>query len=148
SATESTLYVHVKIQEVIPTANKANRPVFDKEPLEHVHNNDEYNVFTNEKEHTGQPESINDTYVVEQGDSNTTHDSSDVSNNEREVDQDEAKFQKERVLLVSLIENIKLKIDERKRFNQQLKKANMSLATKPKRYKDMKRVKEAEFECA
>ncbi|GKF68350.1 hypothetical protein Tco_0198029, partial [Tanacetum coccineum] len=50
-----------KIQEVIPAANEATGPVFDKEPLEHVHNDDEYNVFAIEKEHPEQPGSINDT---------------------------------------------------------------------------------------
>ncbi|GJW46956.1 hypothetical protein Tco_0078602 [Tanacetum coccineum] len=58
----------------------------DKEPLEQVHNNDEYNVFAMEKEHPEKPESINDTYVVEQGDNNITPDSSDMSNNKGEVD--------------------------------------------------------------
>ncbi|GKE11925.1 retrovirus-related pol polyprotein from transposon TNT 1-94 [Tanacetum coccineum] len=74
------------IQEVIPVAEEATGPVFDKESLEHVHDNDEYNVFAMEKVHPEQPESINDTYMVEQGDSNTTHDSSYMSNIEREVD--------------------------------------------------------------
>ncbi|GJY97149.1 hypothetical protein Tco_0514059 [Tanacetum coccineum] len=77
------------IQEAIPTAYKATRPVFEKEPVE----------------------------------------------------------QEERALLASSIEKMKLEIDESKRFNKQLKKANTSLATKMDRYKDMKCVKEAEFEC-
>ncbi|GJV73136.1 hypothetical protein Tco_1493131 [Tanacetum coccineum] len=81
----SYLYM-AKIKEVIPTAYEAIGPVFDKEPLEQVHNNDEYNVFSKEKEHHEQPESINDTYVVEHGDSHTTPDSSDKNNNEGEVD--------------------------------------------------------------
>nr|GEX72308.1 putative nucleotidyltransferase, ribonuclease H [Tanacetum cinerariifolium] len=34
-----------KIQEVIPPTDESTRTVFDKEPLEHVHTNDEYNVF-------------------------------------------------------------------------------------------------------
>ncbi|GKE47059.1 hypothetical protein Tco_1478317 [Tanacetum coccineum] len=53
-----------KIQEVIPATDKGIGPVFDKEPLEQVHVNDEYNVFAMESEHPEQPESINDTYVV------------------------------------------------------------------------------------
>ncbi|GKA39801.1 hypothetical protein Tco_0732352 [Tanacetum coccineum] len=52
-----------------------------------VHSNDDYNVFVNEREHTKQPKSINDTYVVEKVDSNITPASSDMSNNEQEVDQ-------------------------------------------------------------
>nr|GEU39953.1 hypothetical protein [Tanacetum cinerariifolium] len=61
-----------KIQELIPTADEATGPIFEKEPLKHVHNNNEYYVFVMEKEHIDQLESINDTYVVKHGDSNTT----------------------------------------------------------------------------
>ncbi|GJT36140.1 hypothetical protein Tco_0926559 [Tanacetum coccineum] len=106
-----------KIQEVIPAADEGTGPVFDKEPLEHVHTNDEYNVFAMENEHLVQHESINDTYVMEQCDSNTTPDSSDMSNNGEEADQDEQKFQEERALIASLIEQMKLEIDECKRMN-------------------------------
>ncbi|GJX64638.1 hypothetical protein Tco_0298981 [Tanacetum coccineum] len=113
------LYI-AKIQEVIPPTGEATGP---------------------------KSEFINDTYVVEHGDSNTNPDSSDMRNNEGEVNQDEAKFQEGRALLDSLIKNMKLKIDESKRFDKELKNGNTSLATKLERYKDMKRVKDAKFEC-
>ncbi|GJZ20271.1 hypothetical protein Tco_0556861 [Tanacetum coccineum] len=103
--------------EVIPAADEGTGPVFDKEPLEHVHTNDEYNVFAMENEHLVQHESINDTYVMEQCDSNTTPDLSNMSNNGEEADQDEQKFQEERALIASLIEQMKLEIDECKRMN-------------------------------
>ncbi|GKF22535.1 hypothetical protein Tco_0074857, partial [Tanacetum coccineum] len=70
------------IQEVIPDAANNSGPIFDTEPLQKVHNSDEdYNVFANERQHPKQPESINDTYLVEQCDTNITFDSSDMSNN-------------------------------------------------------------------
>ncbi|GKB90177.1 hypothetical protein Tco_0962449 [Tanacetum coccineum] len=69
-----------KIQEVILAADEAIGLVFNKEPLEKVHTNDVYNVFSMEKEHLEQPKSINDTYMVKQGDINTTPDSSYMSN--------------------------------------------------------------------
>ncbi|GJU85743.1 hypothetical protein Tco_1293289 [Tanacetum coccineum] len=79
-----------KIQEVIPAADEGTRPVFDKEPLEQVLTNDYYNVFAMENEHPEKLKSIKDTYVMEQCDSNTTPDSSDMSNkNGGEADQDE-----------------------------------------------------------
>ncbi|GJV89538.1 hypothetical protein Tco_1533476 [Tanacetum coccineum] len=81
-----------KIPEVIPAADEGTRPVFDKEPMEQVHTNDEYDVFVMENEHPEQPESINDSYVVKQCDSNTTPDSSNMSNNGGEADHDEQKF--------------------------------------------------------
>ncbi|GKC23203.1 hypothetical protein Tco_1025353 [Tanacetum coccineum] len=71
-----------KIQEVTPDVADNSRPIFDSEPLQKVQNdNDSYNVFANDKLHTEQPESVNDTYLEEQGDTNITIDSLDMSTN-------------------------------------------------------------------
>ncbi|GJT13566.1 hypothetical protein Tco_0860608, partial [Tanacetum coccineum] len=66
---------------------------------------------------------------LEKGDSNTTPNSSDTSNNEREVYHDGQKFQEERSLLASLIENI----NENKKMNKILRASNTALATELKR---------------
>ncbi|GKD34226.1 hypothetical protein Tco_1249735 [Tanacetum coccineum] len=69
-----------KIQEVILDANDNFEPIFDTKPLQKVHNSDDdYNVFANERQHLKQPESVNNTYLMEQGDTNITPDSSDMS---------------------------------------------------------------------
>ncbi|GKF23282.1 hypothetical protein Tco_0075604 [Tanacetum coccineum] len=95
--------------------------------MEKVQSNDDYNVFSNVKEQSKQPESINDTYVVENINNNITLASSDMSNNEREVDQNAKEHEDERVLLASLIANLKLDADDDKKIHKQLKKANTSL---------------------
>ncbi|GJT58252.1 gag-pol polyprotein [Tanacetum coccineum] len=66
-----------KIQEVLPEESSST-----DQPLEQVQNNDENNVFANERRHSEQPESINDTYVLEKDDSNVTPDSSNICNND------------------------------------------------------------------
>ncbi|GKD76007.1 hypothetical protein Tco_1334289 [Tanacetum coccineum] len=119
------------------------RPSYDTDSLEHVHN-DDYNVFTMEKEHLEQLEYVNDTYLVEQGYRNTTPDSSDMNNDGGKADQDDAK-EKEHALLASLIENMKREIDERKQMNKCLKAKNTSLGRELERYQDMKCVKYAKF---
>ncbi|GKC26927.1 hypothetical protein Tco_1034221 [Tanacetum coccineum] len=64
-----------KIQEVTPYAVDNSGPIFDVKPLQKVQNDDDnYNVFTNDREHPEQPESVNDTYPDEQGDTNITND--------------------------------------------------------------------------
>nr|GEV94030.1 retrovirus-related Pol polyprotein from transposon TNT 1-94 [Tanacetum cinerariifolium] len=69
-------YIYMeKIQEVHITNS---RPSFDAEPLEKVHSDDENNVFANEKQHSEQPVSINNTCVVEKVDSNVIPDSLDI----------------------------------------------------------------------
>ncbi|GKG46035.1 hypothetical protein Tco_0498481 [Tanacetum coccineum] len=66
-----------KIQEV-PTADLGT----DTEPLEKVQYNVEYNVFANERHHSEQPESINNTCVVEKVDSNVIPDSPYMCDND------------------------------------------------------------------
>ncbi|GKA30454.1 hypothetical protein Tco_0716759 [Tanacetum coccineum] len=148
--------------------NRADiRPTYDKDSLEQV-DNSEYKVFAMEKEHPEQPEFVNDTYLVEQGDTNTTFDSSDMSNNRREADQDDD-LAKERDLLASLVEQLKCEINDNKKQNQcleslnkafkeaniELGEANTSLTNENDkyqielaRYQNIKYVKDAEFECA
>nr|GEW50435.1 hypothetical protein [Tanacetum cinerariifolium] len=67
-----------------------SKPIFDVEPLQTIPNDDDnYNVFANDREHPEQPESVNDTYPDEQGDTSITTDSLDMSNNGGDADQDE-----------------------------------------------------------
>ncbi|GKE01797.1 retrovirus-related pol polyprotein from transposon TNT 1-94 [Tanacetum coccineum] len=69
-----------QIQEVTPDAADNSGPIFDAEPLQKVQNNDDnYNVFAIENEHPKQPKSVNDIYLEEQGDTNITIDSLDVT---------------------------------------------------------------------
>ncbi|GJW80266.1 hypothetical protein Tco_0144241 [Tanacetum coccineum] len=73
--------------------------------------------------------------------------SSNMCNDEGKVDQDNAQDE-ECALLASLIQNMKLKIDESKEINKESKKANTSLFNEVKRYKDNDYMKEYEFKCA
>ncbi|GJS52849.1 hypothetical protein Tco_0626211 [Tanacetum coccineum] len=109
----------------VPTADSG--PTYDTEPLEKVDLDDDYNLFATDRQHSKQPESINDTYVVETVDSNVTTDSSDMCDNEGQVDQNVEELEVEHVLLASLIANFKLDIDKNKKSQKQLKKANMFL---------------------
>nr|GEW85861.1 ribonuclease H-like domain-containing protein [Tanacetum cinerariifolium] len=85
------------------------RPTYDAEPLEKVHTNDYYNVFANEKQHSEQPESINDTYMVEKTE-NVIPSSSDMCDNEGKADQNVDEPEDGRVFLASLIAHLKLDI--------------------------------------
>ncbi|GJS90923.1 retrovirus-related pol polyprotein from transposon TNT 1-94 [Tanacetum coccineum] len=111
-----------KIQEV-PNANSGT----DAEPLEEVHYDDDYNVFANERQHSEQPESINNTCPMEKVDSNVIPDSPYMCTNANQDDQNADECDDERVALANLIANLKLDIDENKKIQKQLKKANESL---------------------
>ncbi|GJY67971.1 retrovirus-related pol polyprotein from transposon TNT 1-94 [Tanacetum coccineum] len=112
-----------KIQEV-PTADSGT----DSEPLEQVQYDAGYNVFANERQHSEQPESISNTCVVEKVDSNVIPDSPDMCDNDIQNDQNAVECDDERVALANLIANLKLDVDENKKIQKQLKKANTTLA--------------------
>ncbi|GKB94629.1 hypothetical protein Tco_0980766 [Tanacetum coccineum] len=114
-----------KIQEVHTIDS---RPSFDTEPIEKIHSDDDYNVFANERQHSEQHVFINNTCVVEKVDSNVIHDSSDMCDNDNQADQNVEECDDERVMLANLIANLKLKTDENKKIQKQLKKANTSLS--------------------
>ncbi|GJS33229.1 hypothetical protein Tco_0531611 [Tanacetum coccineum] len=79
-----------QIQEVTPDPVDNSRPIFDDEPMHKVqNNNDNYNVFAMENEHPEQPESSNDIYLAEQGDTNITIDSLDICYDRDQDDQDD-----------------------------------------------------------
>ncbi|GJR17173.1 retrotransposon protein, putative, unclassified [Tanacetum coccineum] len=95
-------------------------------PLQ-VQHHDENMCLQMKGRHSEQPESINDTYVLEKDDSNVTPDSSNICNNDNHVDQNAAECVDERAALANLIANLTLDPEENKTILKQLKKANASL---------------------
>ncbi|GJS18523.1 retrovirus-related pol polyprotein from transposon TNT 1-94 [Tanacetum coccineum] len=119
-----------KIQEVSPEESSST-----SQPLEQVQNHDENDVFANVRRHSEQPESINDTYVLEKDDSNVIPDSSNICTNDNQVDQNAAECVDERAALANLIANLTLDTEENKTILKQLKKANASLTQELKECK-------------
>nr|GEY53161.1 hypothetical protein [Tanacetum cinerariifolium] len=119
-----------KIQEV-PTADSGN----DSEPVEQVQNDVGYNVFANKLQHFEQSESVSNTCLVETDDSNVTPDSPDMCEDDIQNEQNDAESDDEHVALANLIANLKLDVDENKKIQKQLKKANTTLAQELKECK-------------
>ncbi|GJY27746.1 putative reverse transcriptase domain-containing protein [Tanacetum coccineum] len=118
-----------QIQEVTPDPVDNSGPIFDDEPMHKVqNNNDNYNVFAMENEHPEQPESSNDIYLAEQGDTNITIDSLDICYDRVQDDQDDTDdLDQERDLLASLIQKLKCEIDDSKNRNKILESSNKAL---------------------
>nr|GEY19267.1 hypothetical protein [Tanacetum cinerariifolium] len=108
-----------KIQEV-PNADSGT----DSEPVEQVQNNVRYNVFANELQHSDQSEYVSNTCLVETDDSNVTPNSLDMCKDDIQNEQNNVESDDERVALA----NLKLNVDENKKMQKQLKKANTTLA--------------------
>ncbi|GJS53684.1 hypothetical protein Tco_0627046 [Tanacetum coccineum] len=108
---------------------------YDTEPIANVPYTVEYNVFAVETQHSDQPKNMNDTFLIEKVNSNTTPDSLDMCNNEFKDGQHADDHEDERVVLANLIENLKLDINENKRIQKQLRNANVSLTQELKECK-------------
>nr|GEW12031.1 retrovirus-related Pol polyprotein from transposon TNT 1-94 [Tanacetum cinerariifolium] len=119
-----------KIQEV-PTANSFT----NSGPLERVQNDTGYNEFANDLQHSEQSKSISNTCVVETDDSNVILDLPDMCEDDIQNDQNDVESDDERVALANLIDNLKLDVNENKKIQKQLKKANTTLAQKLKECK-------------
>ncbi|GKG20473.1 hypothetical protein Tco_0380274, partial [Tanacetum coccineum] len=81
-----------------------------------------------------QPESINDTYVLEKDHSNVTPGSSNICTNENQVDPNVVECVDERDALTNLTLDM-LDTEENKTILKQLKKANTSLTQELEEYK-------------
>ncbi|GJV03854.1 actin-binding, cofilin/tropomyosin type protein [Tanacetum coccineum] len=106
-----------KIQEVLPKESSSTHT-----PLEQVQNHDENDVFANVRRHSEQPESINDTYVLEKDDSNVIPDSSNICTNDNQVDQNAAECVDERAALCNNLITIELSDQSLESENVCLKK--------------------------
>nr|GEY79441.1 hypothetical protein [Tanacetum cinerariifolium] len=115
-----------KIQEV-PIADLGT----NSEPVEQVQNNAKHNVFTNNLQHSEQFESVSNTCLVETNDSNVIPDSPDMCEDDIQNDQNDVENDDEHVVLA----NLKLDVDENKKIQKQLKKANTTLAQELKECK-------------
>ncbi|GJV35881.1 retrovirus-related pol polyprotein from transposon TNT 1-94 [Tanacetum coccineum] len=82
-----------KIQEILPVDSGS-----DAEPLEKVQYDAEYNMFANERQHSEQPKSINDTHLMEKDDSNDIPDSSNMCDNDNQADQNAEACDDDRVI--------------------------------------------------
>ncbi|GJS32444.1 hypothetical protein Tco_0530826 [Tanacetum coccineum] len=122
-------------QEVLHVTDDNSRPTYDTEPLEKIHTDDDCNVFATKRHHSGQPETINDTYVVEKAYINVIPASSDICDNKGKAYQNAEELEDERVLLASLIAYLKLDVDENKNIQTQLKKTNTYLTQELDKYK-------------
>ncbi|GJW92095.1 hypothetical protein Tco_0169648 [Tanacetum coccineum] len=123
-----------QIQKVTPDQVDISGPIFNDEPMHKVqNNNDNYNVFAMENEHPEQPESSNDIYLAEQGDTNITIDSLDICYDRAQDEIDDLDQERE-------IEDFKIRIKSLESSNNHFKEANNELSkTNQLMFKDLKK---------
>nr|GEV19489.1 hypothetical protein [Tanacetum cinerariifolium] len=138
-----------QLQEVSLDAADSG-PIFDAEPLHKVSNDDHYNVFSSEREHPEQSESIHDTYPIEQDEHNVIIGSLDMSCDREQIDQndDDNNLANERELLASLIEKLKCETDDSKNRNKFLETSNKKSQAELARRNNVKYASNVEIDCA
>nr|GEU40674.1 zinc finger, CCHC-type [Tanacetum cinerariifolium] len=128
---ELKIVSHHKLYDILKQhQNKVNEIRAERLALQN--DNDNYNMFANDREHLEQPKSINGTYLEEQGYTNIIIDSLDMSTNGETVNQDDDDLSKECDLPASLIEKLKCEIDDSKNRNKFLESSNKTLFDKLK----------------
>ncbi|GJZ98289.1 hypothetical protein Tco_0670742 [Tanacetum coccineum] len=114
--------------------NKINKPTNNNlrtsSNTSRTHQDNTPRINRGTREHPEQPKSVNDTYLEEQGDTNITIDSLEISTNGETVDQDDDDLAKERDLLASLIKKLKCEINDSKNCNKFLESSNKTLIGK------------------
>nr|GFA00112.1 hypothetical protein [Tanacetum cinerariifolium] len=117
-----------KLQQVSLDVDDSG-PIFDKEPEQKVQNNNDYDVFAINYQHSEQSESVHNTYLTEQDAQNVLIESEDMNYDSEQIDQndEDVDLAKERELLSSLIAKLKCEIDETKNRNTLLEKSNKVL---------------------
>nr|GFC23464.1 hypothetical protein [Tanacetum cinerariifolium] len=107
-----------KLQQVSPDVDDSGS-FFDKEPKQKVQNDDHYEVFAIDCQHSKQSESVHNTYLIEQDAQNVLIESVDMNYDSEQIDQndEDVDLAKERELLASFIAKLKCEIDERKNRN-------------------------------
>nr|GEZ50618.1 hypothetical protein [Tanacetum cinerariifolium] len=136
-----------KVQQVSPDVDDSG-PIFDKEPKQKVQNDDNYDVFAIDCQHSKQSESVHNTYLTEQDAQSVLIESEDTNYDSEQIEQND-----EDVDLAK--EHFKTKNKSLTKANNKLSEVNAHLYADYKKSKDeLKRrntveyATEMELECA
>nr|GFA00127.1 hypothetical protein [Tanacetum cinerariifolium] len=77
-----------KLQQVSPDDDESG-PIFDTEPQQKVQNDDHYDVFAIDCQHSEQSEPVHNTYLIEQDAQNVSLESVDINYDSEQIDQND-----------------------------------------------------------
>ncbi|GKC32190.1 ribonuclease H-like domain-containing protein, partial [Tanacetum coccineum] len=146
----ATCIMMARIQEV-NTNSKAD-PSYDTDGIFEVPAydtcciNEMFYVSNHERRHLEQIESINNTYVDDQIDSNIIFDNPNTKVSSGDVDQDETSYDQNRALIESFNKSMQLDVEKYNTTNREAKETNASLTVELENYKERLDVKNA-FLC-
>nr|GFA14850.1 hypothetical protein [Tanacetum cinerariifolium] len=119
---QSRQFGNQRIVNVVGARENVGSPIVQQSGIQYTDEEiDEYNVYANDLQHSGQSESVNNTCLVETNDSNVIPESLDMCDDAIQNDQNDVESDDERVALANLIANLKLDVDENKKIQNPYK---------------------------
>nr|GEU84476.1 hypothetical protein [Tanacetum cinerariifolium] len=115
--------------------NAGIRPSYDSDTVSKVHHETFENVFSNEIHSHEQPDSISDTYVVNENNSDIIFNIPNMDSNRDKEEHDYVDYEQQRSLFVSLINNLRCDAEKCKKVNREAQQANAVLTNELERYK-------------
>nr|GEW56378.1 hypothetical protein [Tanacetum cinerariifolium] len=120
-------------------------PVYDSNGSAEVHNyedchdNDIFNMFTQEEQYIELLEPIPESHQVPQNDNNVISEVTSVEQSGRIVEQHPANVEETRVLYDSLYHNLEIEVEKVNTVNRKLKETNAELTTELARFKNQEK---------
>nr|GEX95686.1 hypothetical protein [Tanacetum cinerariifolium] len=120
-------------------------PVYDSDgsakvhDYENCHDNEIFNMFTQEEQYTELLEPIPEPHQVPQNDNNVIFEVTSVEQSEKTVEQHPANFEETRALYDSLYQNLATEVEKVNTVNRKLKETNADLTTELARFKNQEK---------
>ncbi|GJZ41883.1 hypothetical protein Tco_0588769 [Tanacetum coccineum] len=111
-------------------------PSYDSDTVSEVPHDMFENVFTHGIQCHEQPESIPDTYVVNENNSNVIFDIPNMDPDRNKEEHDDGAYEQQRAFFESLINNLKCDVEKCNEINREAQQANALLTNELERYKE------------
>nr|GEX89445.1 hypothetical protein [Tanacetum cinerariifolium] len=117
-------------------ANADIRPLYDSDTVSEVHHDMFENMIVHGLQNHDQPESILDTYVVNENNSNIISNIPNMDPDRGEEEHDDVDYEQKRALFASLINNLKYDVEKCNKVDREAQQANALLTNELERYKE------------
>ncbi|GJZ68571.1 hypothetical protein Tco_0631811, partial [Tanacetum coccineum] len=124
------------LEACLVTEDADIEPSYDSDTVSEVHHDMFENVFSHRIQNHEQPESILDTYVVNENNSNIISDIPNMDPDRGKEEHDDVDYEQQRAFFASLINNLKCDVEKCNEVKREAQQANALLTNELERYKE------------
>ncbi|GJQ98418.1 hypothetical protein Tco_0009557 [Tanacetum coccineum] len=124
------------LEACLVTEDADIEPSYDSDTMSEVHHDMFENVFSHGIQNHEQPESILDTYVVNENNSNIISDIPNMDPDRGKEEHDDVDYEQQRAFFASLINNLKCDVEKCNEVKREAQQANALLTNELERYKE------------